>query len=91
MMMGVVLCKDSGGAGNGTNNVNPLSFLTALQIDSSSTIANAGWSSPQIVRMGLTAMMGGTSNTTSTASSADFIIVSVIPYTGKSTTTIPAG
>jgi hypothetical protein len=80
------------GAGNSTNNVNPLSFLTALQIGSSSTIANADWTSPQIVRMGLTGMMGGTNNNTaSTASTADFIIVSVIPYTGKSTTTIPAG
>ena len=56
-----------------------------------STLATADWSSPQIVRMGLTDMMGGTNNNTSTASTADFIIVSVIPYTDKSTTTSPAG
>ena len=80
-----------GAAGNGTNNFNPLSFLTDLQIGSSSTVANADWSSPQIVRMGLTGMMGRTNNNTSAASTADFIIVSVIPYTGKLTTTSPAG
>jgi hypothetical protein len=80
-----------GAAGNGTNNFNPLSFLTDLQIGSSSTVANADWSSPQIVRMGLTGMMGRTNNNSSAASTADFIIVSVIPYTGKSTTTSPTG
>jgi hypothetical protein len=82
-----------GGANNNTNKVNSLSFLTDLQIGSSSTIAIADWSLPQIVRMGLTGMMGGTntnSNTNrSTASTADFIIVTVIPYTGKSAS--PAG
>jgi hypothetical protein len=36
-------------------------------------------------------MMGRTNNNSSAASAADFIIVSVIPYTGKSTTNIPAG
>ena len=92
MMGGGSPLQGYGGASNSTNNINPLSFLTALQIGSSSTIANADWSSPQIVRMGLTGMMGGTNNNTaSKASTADFIIVSVIPYTGKSTTTIPAG
>ena len=81
-----------GAAANGTNNFNPLSFLTDLQIGSSSTVANADWSSPQIVRMGLTGMMGRTNNNNSSAAStADFIIVSVIPYTGRSTTNIPAG
>jgi hypothetical protein len=91
MMGGGPLQRFGGAVDNGTNNVNPLSFLTGLQIGNSSTIANADWSSPQIVRMGLTGMMGGTNNNTSTASTADFIIVSVIPYTGKSTTTSPAG
>ena len=78
-------------AGNGTNNFNPLSFLTGLQIGSSSTVANADWTSPQIVRMGLTGMMGSTNNNTSASSTADFVIVSIIPYTGKSTTTSPVG
>jgi hypothetical protein len=78
-----------GALNNGTNNVNPLSFLTDLQIGSSSTIANADWKLPQIVRMGFTGMMGSTNNNASTASTADFILVSVIPYTGKSTS--PAG
>ena len=90
MMMGSGPLQGFGGsaADKGTNNVNPLSFLTHLQIGSSSTIANADWKLPQIVRMGLTGMMGRTNNNdnnTLTASTADFIIVSVIPYTGKST------
>ena len=92
MMGGGPLQGLRGAVDKGTNNVNPLSFLTHLQIGSSSTIANADWKLPQIVRMGLTDMMGRTSsssnnnnNNTSTASTADFIIVSVIPYTGKST------
>jgi len=91
MMMGGGPLQGFGRAGNnGTNNVNPLSFLTGLQIGSSSTVANADWKLPQIVRMGLTGMMGSTNNNkTSTASTADFIIISVIPYTGKSTS--PAG
>jgi len=92
-MMGGGPLAGFGGADNGTNNVNPLSFLTDLQIGSSGTIANANWSFPQIVRMGLTGMMGSTANNIrSTASTADFIIVTVIPYTGKSTTmTSPVG
>jgi hypothetical protein len=87
MMMGGGPLQGFGRAGNnGTNNVNPLSFLTGLQIGSSSTIANADWKIPQTVRMGLTGMMDGTNtNKPSTASTADFIIISVIPYTGKST------
>ena len=85
MMMGGPLQGFGGGADNNTNNVNPLSFLSDLQIGSSSTIANADWKLPQIVRMGLTGMMAGTNNHTSTASTADFITVTVIPYTGKST------
>jgi hypothetical protein len=89
MIMGGPL-QGFGGADNNTNNVNPLSFLSDLQIGSSSTITNADWKIPQIVRMGLTGRMAaGTNNHTSTAWSADFIIVTVIPYTGKSTS--PAG
>lgn len=92
MMKGGGPLQGFGGAvNNGTNNVNPLSFLTDLQIGSSSTIANADWTVPQIVRMGLTGMMDGTNNNRSTASTADFIIVTVIPYTGKTTTPSAAG
>ena len=72
-----------GGANNDTNKVNPLSLLTALQIGSSSTAANANWNLPQVVRMGLTGMLGTTNTKDSTASTADFVIVTVIPYTGK--------
>ena len=72
-----------GEANNDTNKVNPLSLLTALQIGSSSTAANADWNLPQIVRMGLTGMLGTTNTEDSTASTADFVIVTVIPYTGK--------
>ena len=57
MMMGGPI-QGFGGINNGTNNVNPLSLLTNLQIGSSSTIANADWSLPQVVRMGLTGMLG---------------------------------
>ena len=85
MMMGGPI-QGFGGINNGTNNVNPLSLLTNLQIGSSSTIANADWSLPQVVRMGLTGMLGSSTNNTnnSAASTADFIIVTVIPYTGNS-------
>ena len=65
------------------NNINPLSFITKLQIGSSSTMANADWALPQTVRMGLTGMIGNNENNNPTPSTADFIIVSVIPYTGK--------
>ena len=66
------------------NNINLLSFITKLQIGSSSTMANADWALPQTVRMGLTSMMGSNENNNMpTPSTADFIIVSVIPYTGK--------
>jgi hypothetical protein len=68
---------------NSLNNINPLSFITKLQIGSSSTMANADWKLPQTVRMGLTGMMGNNENNMPTPSTADFIIVSVIPYTGK--------
>ena len=50
-----------GGANNGTNNVNPLSLLTSLQIGKGSPDkANADWNLPQTVRMGLTGMLGRT-------------------------------
>jgi hypothetical protein len=87
MMMGGGPLAGFGGAYNGTNNVNPLSFLSDLQIGSSSTIANTDWKLPQIVRMGLTGMMGNNNNKP-TASTAEFIIVTVIPYTGKSTSPV---
>ena len=72
MMMGGGPLAGFGGAYNGTNNVNPLSFLGDLQIGSSSTIANTDWKLQQIVRMGLTGMMGNNNNkpTASTAISS---------------------
>ncbi|HJT46975.1 MAG TPA: hypothetical protein VJ729_02245 [Nitrososphaeraceae archaeon] len=79
----------AGGDNNSTNQFNPMAFLTGLQIGSSSTVANADWKLPQTVRMGLTNMLGNNSNNSTAASTADFIIVSVIPYTGTSTTTNP--
>jgi hypothetical protein len=91
MMDGGPLQGFGGAVGNGTNNVNPLSFLTDLQIGSNSTVANADWKLPQIVRMKLTGMMSGINGNTPTTSTADFIIVSVNPYTGNSTKTSPAG
>ena len=93
-MMGGMQGYGSAANNNNTssmNNINPLSFITKLQIGSSSTMDNANWALPQTVRMGLTSMMGSTENNMSTSSTADLIIVSVIPYTGKSSMTNPAG
>jgi hypothetical protein len=59
---------------------NPFAFPKTIQIGSSS-IANPNWKLPQSVTMGLVGMIGS-SNSLQTA---DFIIVSVIPFTGKST------
>ena len=83
MMMGGPMQGFGGAANNDTNKVNPMSLLTTLQIGSSSTAANADWNLPQVVRMGLTGMLGNTNTKDSTASTADFVIVMVIPYTGK--------
>lgn len=83
MMMGGPMHGFGGAANNDTNKVNPMFLLTTLQIGSSSTAANADWNLPQVVRMGLTGMLGTTNTKDSTASTADFVIVMVIPYTGK--------
>ena len=68
-----------------SDSFNPFSILGSMQIGSSS-ITNVDWSEPQIVTMSL---VGGRnigqdvgqphSNNTS---AADFLIVSVVPYTG---------
>ena len=66
---------------NTTTQNNPfkaLGFLGNIQIGSSS-IVNADWRLPQTSTMGL---IGG-SSTSTTSSSADFVIITVIPYTGK--------
>lgn len=66
---------------NATTQNNPfkaLGFLGNIQIGSSS-IVNADWRLPQTSTMGL---IGG-SSTSTTSSSADFVIITVIPYTGK--------
>ena len=66
---------------NATTQNNPfkaLGFMGNIQIGSS-TIVNADWRLPQTSTMGL---IGG-SSTSATSSSADFVIITVIPYTGK--------
>ncbi|MRN39842.1 MAG: hypothetical protein FIO02_02205 [Nitrosopumilales archaeon] len=66
---------------NATTQNNPfkaLGFLKNIQIGSSS-IVNADWRLPQTRTMGL---IGGSSTSTA-SSSADFVIITVIPYTGK--------
>jgi hypothetical protein len=75
-------------AGNSTSFMNnPFVFLKTIQIGSSS-IASPNWRLPQSVTMGLVGMNGSSSSnmlSSSTASppTADFIIASVIPFTGK--------
>jgi len=71
----------SGLGANATTQNNPfkaLGFLRNIQIGSSS-IVNADWRLPQTTTMGL---IGGSSTSTA-SSSADFVIITVIPYTGK--------
>jgi hypothetical protein len=65
---------------------NPFSLLSSMQIGSSS-LTNADWSVPQTVTMDL---VGGNiqeqqqSYSNNTSAAADFLFVSVIPYTGSS-------
>lgn len=67
-----------------SDSFNPFSLLSDLQIGSSS-ITNADWSVPQTVTMDL---VGGNKNQdqkqpySNNTSAADFLLVSVIPYTG---------
>jgi hypothetical protein len=69
----------SGVGANGTTQNNPLkAFLKNIQIGSSS-ILNADWRLPQTTTMGLI----GASNGSSSNSTADFVIVTVVPFTGK--------
>jgi hypothetical protein len=76
--------------GNSTSFMsNPFVFLKTIQIGSSS-IASPNWKLPQSVTMGLVGMIGSSANnrlssSTTSPPTADFIIVSVIPFTGKST------
>ena len=76
------------GFGGGTPSFmsNPFSFLKIIQIGSSS-IANPDWRLPQSVTMTLVGMIGSSNRLSHSTppQTADFIIVSVIPYTGKST------
>ena len=69
----------SSGKGANVNTFDPFSFLSNFQIGSSSLI-NADWNLPQTVVMGLTGSL-------LPSSAADFITVTVIPYTGMSTAT----
>ena len=71
----------SGVGANATTQSNPLkalAFLKNIQIGSSS-ILNADWKLPQTTTMGLI----GASNGSSSNSTADFVIVTVVPFTGK--------
>lgn len=66
----------------------PFVFLKSIEIGSSN-VANPNWRLPQSITMGLVGMIGGNSNRLSSSSAtppqtADFIIVTVIPFTGKS-------
>jgi len=88
MMMGSMQGYGPAG-GNPTSFMNnPLAFLKNIQIGSSN-IVNANWMLPQSVTMGLVGMSSSNNKLSSPFSpqTADFIIVSVIPFTGKS---IPA-
>ena len=85
-MMGSSMQGYGSAVGNPTSLMNnPLAFLKDIQIGSSN-IVNANWLLPQSVTMGLVGM-GSSSNKLSSSLSpqtADFIIVSVIPFTAKS-------
>jgi hypothetical protein len=92
-MMGSSGMQGYGGKGAAGNPTSPfmntqLAFLKNIQIGSSS-ILNADWSQPQSVTIGLVGMGSGgsiSSNKSSSAPSpktADFIMVIVIPFTGK--------
>ena len=68
-----------------SDSFNPFSLLSSMQIGSSS-LTNADWSVPQTVTMDL---VGGNiqeqqqSYSNNTSAAADFLVVSVIPYTGS--------
>ena len=85
-MMGSSMQGYGSAVGNPTSLMNnPLAFLKDIQIGSSNVV-NANWLLPQSVTMGLVGM-GSSSNKISSSLSpqtADFIIVSVIPFTAKS-------
>jgi hypothetical protein len=75
-----------------SNSSNPFPLLSNLQIGSG-TLIDVDWSGPQTVTMDL---IGGSSNRTdqeqqlnsSSETMADFVLVSVIPYTGVGNNTI---
>ena len=75
-----------------SDNFNPFSLLSSMQIGSSS-LTNADWSVPQTVTMSL---VGGNynqeqqqqSNSANNTSAADLLFVSVIPYTGSDNNSI---
>lgn len=67
-----------------SNNFNPLSMLKNIQLGSSSLV-NANWNFPQTVTMGLTGLDSRPSSSSSLhPETADFIVATVIPYTGTS-------
>jgi hypothetical protein len=66
-----------------SNKFNPLSMLKNVQLGSSSLV-NANWNFPQTVTMGLSGLGSHSASSSLQAESADFIVVTVIPYTGTS-------
>jgi hypothetical protein len=88
MMTGPMQGFGSTKAGNSTSFMsNPFGFLKTIQIGSSS-IAVPNWSLPQSITMGLVGMIGSSSSnrlssSTTSPQTAEFIIASVIPFTGK--------
>ena len=93
-MQGYGAAVGGGGEGNPTSSFmnNPLAFLRNIQIGSSN-IVNANWNLPQSVTMGLVGMVSSNNSNNKLSSSsssspnsqtADFMVVSVIPFTGKS-------
>jgi hypothetical protein len=69
-----------------SNNFNPLSMLKNIQLGSSSLV-NANWNFPQTVTMGLTGLDSRPSSSSPSSlhpETADFIVATVIPYTGTS-------
>jgi hypothetical protein len=76
-MIGQGLCGVGANATTQNNPLKALALLKNIQIGSS-RILNADWRLPQTTTMGLIGASNGSSNST-----ADFVIVTVVPFTGK--------
>jgi hypothetical protein len=73
------------------DNFNPFSLLSSLQIGSS-TLIDVDWSEPQTVTMDLIRSAGSSQEqqqlNSDNVTAADFVLVSVIPYTGLGNDTV---